>query len=55
VFLDPADSNRVWVVFDRDARDYEVFLADLEVLAIARNLALAGPPIRADSIAAYDT
>lgn len=54
VFRDPEDGDRVWVVFDWDAEDYEEFLADPEVPAIATQLGLRAPPQHAESIAVYD-
>lgn len=53
VFLDPDDQSRVWVVFDWAAEDYEGFLSDPEIPAIARELGLQGPPVQAVSIAEY--
>jgi len=41
VFRDPDDPNRVWVFFDWKIEDYERFLADPEIPAIARKLAPA--------------
>ncbi|RSM80051.1 hypothetical protein DMH04_31035 [Kibdelosporangium aridum] len=55
VFLDPDDQSRVWVVFEWKAEDYEGFLADPEIPAIARELGLQGPPVHAISIAEYDS
>ena len=55
VFLDPDDQSRVWVVLDWEAEDYEGFLADPEIPAIARELGLQGPPAHAVRIAEYDS
>ena len=55
VFLDPDDRSRVWVVLDWEDEDYERFLADPEIPAIARELGLHGPPARAASIAEFDS
>ncbi len=44
VYQDPEDPTRVWVFFDWHRDDYENFLADPEVPAIARELALLEPP-----------
>lgn len=55
VFLDPGDQSRVWVVFDWKPEDYEGFLSDPEIPAIARELGLQGPPVHAISIAEYDS
>jgi quinol monooxygenase YgiN len=53
VFRDPDDSNRVWVVFDWRIEDYEKFLADPEVPAIAQKLALREPPVKVEPVAQY--
>lgn len=55
VFRDPDDPNRVWVFFDWKIEDYERFLSDPEVPAIARELALREPPVKADPVARYDS
>jgi hypothetical protein len=55
VFRDPDDPNRVWVFFDWKIEDYEKFLADPEIPAIAQELALREPPVRADPVAQYDS
>ena len=55
VFRDPDDANRVWVFFDWRIEDYEEFLADPEIPAIARELALRAPPVKADPVAQYDS
>ena len=55
VFRDPDDLNRVWVFFDWKIEDYEMFLSDPEVPAIARELALREPPVNADPVAQYDS
>ena len=51
VFRDPDDPDRVWVFFDWKIEDYEGFLADPEIPAIARELALQEPPLRAEPVA----
>ena len=53
VFRDPDDPNRVWVFFDWKMEDYEKFLSDPDVPAIARELALREPPVKADPVAQY--
>lgn len=53
VFRDPDDPDRVWVFFDWRMEDYEGFLADPEIPAIARELALRAPPVRVDPVARY--
>ena len=55
VFRDPDDPDRVWVFFDWKIEDYERFLADTEIPAIARELALREPPVKADPVAQYDS
>lgn len=55
VFLDPEDESRVWAIFDWEAEDYEGFLSDPEIPAIARELGLQGPPVQAVAIAEYDS
>jgi hypothetical protein len=45
VYFDPDDAHRVWSIFDWDAKDYDDFLADPEVSAIARQLGLQAPPV----------
>lgn len=54
VFRDPGDHSRVWVVFDWEDEDYERFLSDPEIPAIARELGLKGPPDHAVLIAQHD-
>jgi hypothetical protein len=53
VFRDPDDPDRVWVFFDWQLDDYEGFLSDPEIPAIARELALREPPVKADPVAQY--
>ncbi|MDP8949816.1 MAG: hypothetical protein M3N00_06175 [Actinomycetota bacterium] len=55
VFRDPHDPYRVWVFFDWKIEDYEGFLADPEIPAIARELALQEPPVRAEPVAQYES
>jgi quinol monooxygenase YgiN len=55
VFRDPDDLDRVWAVFDWSAEDYHGFLADPEIPAIARELALREPPVTVDPVAEYDS
>ena len=55
VFRDPDDLNRVWVFFDWEIEDYERFLSDPEIPAIARELALREPPVKADPVAQSDS
>lgn len=44
-FFDPDDAHRVWSTFDWDAEDYDGFLADPEIPAIARALGIEAPPV----------
>ncbi len=55
VFIDPDDHHRVWVFFDWSIEDYERFLSDPEVPAIAKALALREPPVNANPMAQYDS
>lgn len=54
VVRDPDDAQRVWAFFDWAQKDYEGFLADPEIPAIARKLALREPPVKIDLVAQYD-
>jgi quinol monooxygenase YgiN len=54
VVRDPDDDHRVWVIFDWTQEDYEGFLADPEVPAIARKLALREPPVKVEPVAQFD-
>jgi hypothetical protein len=54
VVRDPEDVCRVWVFFDWAQKDYEGFLADPEIPAIARKLALREPPLKVEPVAQYD-
>ncbi len=55
IFRDPDDRSRMWVVFDWELEDYEKLLSDPEVPAIAQELGLQGPPVKAESVAEYDS
>ena len=55
IFRDPDDASRVWVAFDWQIEDYDKFLSDPEIPAIAQELGLQGPPVKAESVAAYDS
>lgn len=54
VVRDPGDIRRVWVFFDWAPVDYARFLADPEIPAIARKLALREPPVRVEPVARFD-
>jgi len=43
------------VFFDWQTADYERFLSDPDIPAIARELALREPPVKADPVAEYDS
>ncbi|MBN6039008.1 hypothetical protein [Amycolatopsis sp. 195334CR] len=53
-YFDPDDPHRVWSFFDWDQEDYEGFLADPEIPAIARELGLQAPPVHAVAAAELD-
>jgi hypothetical protein len=55
VYFDPDDAHRVWSVFDWDAKDYDGFLADPEIPAIARELGIEAPPVHAVAATELDT
>lgn len=55
IFRDPDDPNRVWAVFDWSLEDYQRFLADPDIPAIARQLALREPPVKVEAAAQYDS
>lgn len=54
VFRDPEDERRVWTMFDWDAADYDGFLSDPDVPAIAADLGVRSAPVRIDSVAGFD-
>ena len=54
VYVDPDDPHRMWSVFDWDREDYEGFLADPEIPAIARELGLEAPPVHAVAATVLD-
>ena len=54
VYFDPDDAHRVWSVFDWDASDYQGFLADPEIPAIARELGVQGPVVYAVAASELD-
>lgn len=47
VYFDPDDAHRAWSVFDWDAKDYDGFLTDPAIPAIARELGIEAPPVLA--------
>ncbi|MGW0247448.1 hypothetical protein ACWDYH_12505 [Nocardia goodfellowii] len=54
VYFDPDDAHRAWCVFDWDAKDYEAFLADPGIPAIAGQLGLQEPPVHAHAALELD-
>jgi hypothetical protein len=46
---------RLWAFFDWSNENYQGFLSDPEVPAIARQLALREPPVEAEPVAQYDS
>jgi quinol monooxygenase YgiN len=54
VYVDPDDAHRMWSVFDWDAEDYEMFLEDPEIPAIAQELGLQAPPVHAVAASELD-
>jgi hypothetical protein len=44
VFRDPAEADRVWVIFDWDAEGFKNFVADPEVPAIMKEAGHIGVP-----------
>ncbi|AXB43315.1 hypothetical protein [Amycolatopsis albispora] len=55
VYFDPEDPHRAWSVFDWDQKDYDRFLADPEIPAIARELGLHAPPVHAVAAVELDS
>lgn len=54
VVRDPDAPDRIWTFFDWSDDDYDGLLADPEVPAIARQLALREPPVTVHPVASYD-
>jgi hypothetical protein len=54
VFRDPADDNRIWVLFDWDEEGYKSFLSDPEVPAIFQEAGLQGRPELAELAREHD-
>jgi hypothetical protein len=44
VFRDPAEEDRVWVVFDWDEQGWQSFVSDPEVAPIIKEAGHKGPP-----------
>jgi hypothetical protein len=54
VFRDPAEENRVWVLFDWDAEGWQKFVSDPEVPAILQETGHIGKPQAAELVGQYD-
>ena len=48
VFRDPAEGDRVWVVFDWDEKGWQSFVADPEVPPIMKQAGHKGRPLAAE-------
>ncbi len=53
VFRDPAENDRVWVLFDWDAEGWQNFVTDPEVPAILREAGHVGKPQAAQLAGEY--
>ncbi|HMK96560.1 MAG TPA: hypothetical protein VK425_03375 [Acidimicrobiales bacterium] len=54
VFRDPAEDDRVWVLFDWDAEGWQSFVSDPEVPAILQEAGHRGKPQAASLGGRYD-
>ena len=54
VFRDPAEADRVWVMFDWDAEGWKNFVSDPDVPAILHEAGHVGKPQAAMLIANYE-
>ena len=54
VFHDPAEDDRVWVIFDWDAQGWQSFVTDPEVPPIMKEAGHKGPPQVAELGGNYD-
>ena len=54
VFRDPAEADRVWVIFDWDDKGWQSFVADPEVPAIMKEAGHKGKPQAAALAGRYD-
>ena len=50
VFRDPAEDDRVWVIFDWDAAGWQRFVADPEVPPIMKNAGHKSRPVAAEVV-----
>ena len=53
VFRDPADENRVWVLFDWDEQGWAAFVSDAEVPPILKEAGHVGRPESASLLGQY--
>ena len=54
VFRDPAEDDRVWVVFDWDEQGWQSFVSDPDVPPIMKEAGHKGPPQVAELGGRYD-
>jgi len=54
VFRDPAEQDRVWVLFDWDAEGWQNFVSDPDVPAILKEAGHIGKPQPAALVGQYD-
>ena len=54
VFRDPNESERVWVIFDRDAEGWQSFASDPDVPAIMQEAGHKGRPQVLELTGTYD-
>jgi hypothetical protein len=54
VFRDPAEQDRVWVLFDWDADGWQSFVSDPDVPAILQEAGHKGKPQAAELAGRYD-
>ncbi len=55
VFRDPAEADRVWVLFDWDAAGWQSFVSDPDVPAIMQEAGHKGKPQAAELGGRYDS
>ncbi len=53
VFRDPSEANRLWVVFDWDAKGWQSFVSDPEVPAILKEAGHVEKPQAAELVGKY--
>ena len=54
IFRDPAETDRVWVVFDWDEKGWESFVSDPEVPPILKEAGHVGTPQAALLVGSYE-